>query len=183
MEGHSMLNPPDALTIEEHFFADDGRVPNNPSLPLIVYRRALETGPRCAADCETLFAHNGWGGAWRNGIYAHHHYHSTAHEVLGIAAGSVRVRLGGEDGTTVELHAGDVVVIPAGVAHKNEGASPDLVVVGAYPGGKSPDMCSPAAQQRERALQNVREVPLPASDPVSGKAGPLTERWSAVNRG
>lgn len=183
MEGHSMLNPPDALTIEEHFFADDGRVPNNPSLPLIVYRGALETGPRCAADCETLFAHNGWGGAWRNGIYAHHHYHSTAHEVLGIAAGSVRVRLGGEDGTTVELHAGDVVVIPAGVAHKNEGASPDLVVVGAYPGGKSPDMCSPAAQQRERALQNVREVPLPASDPVYGKPGPLTERWSAVNRG
>lgn len=183
MEGHSMLNPPDALTIEEHFFADDGRVPNNPSLPLIVYRGALETGPRCAADCEALFAHNGWGGAWRNGIYAHHHYHSTAHEVLGIAAGSVRVRLGGEDGTTVELHAGDVVVIPAGVAHKNEGASSDLVVVGAYPGGKSPDMCSPAAQQRERALQNVREVPLPASDPVYGKPGPLTERWSAVNRG
>ena len=93
-------------------------MPNNPSLPLIVYRAALETGPRCAADCERLFADNGWSGARRNGIYSHHHYHSTAHEVLGIAAGSVRVRLGGEDGKTVELHAGDVVVIPAGVAHK-----------------------------------------------------------------
>ena len=107
-----MPNPLDTLTIEEHFFADDGRVPNNPSLPLIVYRSALATGPRCAADCEKLFADNGWSGGWRNGIYAHHHYHSTAHEVLGIAAGSVRVRLGGEDGTTVELHAGDVVVKP-----------------------------------------------------------------------
>ncbi len=178
-----MPNLPDALTIEEHFFADDGRVPNNPSLRLIVYRSALKIGPRCAADCEKLFADNGWGGAWRNGIYAHHHYHSTAHEVLGIAAGSVRVRLGGEDGTTVELHAGDVVVIPAGVAHKNEGASPDLVVVGAYPGGKSPDMCSPGAQHRERALRNLREVPLPASDPVYGKPGPLIERWRTVNRG
>jgi uncharacterized protein YjlB len=93
------------------------------------------------------------------------------------------VRLGGEDGTTVELHAGDVVVIPAGVAHKNEGASPDLVVVGAYPGGKGPDMCSPGAQHRERALRNVREVPLPASDPVYGKPGPLIERWRAVSRG
>ena len=81
-----MPNPPDALTIEEHLFADDGRVPNNPLLPLIVYRAALETGPRCAAVCERLFADNGWSGAWRNGIYAHHHYHSTAHEVLGIAA-------------------------------------------------------------------------------------------------
>ena len=83
--------------------------------------------------------------AWRNGIYAHHHYHSTAHEVLGIVAGSVRVRLGGESGKTVELRAGDVVVIPAGVAHKSEGASPDLLVVGAYPGGKSPDMCRPGS--------------------------------------
>jgi uncharacterized protein YjlB len=152
-----MPNPADALTIEEHYFADDGRVPNNLGLPLIIYRAALDTGPRCAADCEALFADNGWSGAWRNRIYAHHHYHSTAHEVLGIAARSVRVRLGGEDRTTVELQAGDVVVIPAGVAHKNEGASPDLVVVGAYPGGKSPDLCSPAAQHGERALRNVRE--------------------------
>jgi uncharacterized protein YjlB len=133
------------------------------------------------AECEKLFADNHWRGAWRNGIYAHHHYHSTAHEVLGIAAGSVRVRLGGEAGTTVELHAGDVVVIPAGVAHKNEGASPDLVVVGAYPGGKSPDMCSPAEGQRERALRNIPKVALPASDPVYGKAGPLLARWRAVS--
>jgi uncharacterized protein YjlB len=181
-EAQPMPKPWDTLTIEEHFFADDGRVPNNPSLPLIVYRSTLETGPRCIADCEKLFGDNGWSGAWRNGIYAHHHYHSTAHEVLGIAAGSVRVRLGGEDGATVELHAGDVVVIPAGVAHKNEGASPDLVVVGAYPGGKSPDMCSPTAQHRERAIRNVREVPLPACDPVYGKPGPLIERWRAADR-
>lgn len=183
MEGLSMPKPPDTVTIEEHFFADDGLVPNNPSLPLIVYRGALETGPRCVGECETLFADNGWGGAWRNGIYAHHHYHSSAHEVLGIAAGSVRVRLGGETGTTVELRAGDVVVVPAGVGHKNEGSSPDLVVVGAYPGGKSPDICSPTAQHRDRVLHNIREVPLPARDPVYGQLGPLLERWGAVNRG
>jgi len=118
-----MPNIPDALTVEEHLFADDGRVPNNPSLPLVVYRAALATGPHSAAACEALFAENGWSGSWRNGIYAHHHYHSTAHEVLGITAGSVRVRLGGEGGKTLQLLAGDVVVIPAGVAHKNEGAS------------------------------------------------------------
>ena len=85
-----------------------------------------------------LFERNGWGGAWRNGIYAHHHYHSTAHEVLGVASGSVRVRLGGDGGKTVVLRAGDVVVVPAGVAHKSEGTSPDLVVVGAYPQGRGP---------------------------------------------
>ena len=172
-----MRNIRQDLTIEEHRFRDDGRVPNNGSLPLIVYRAALATGLRAAARCEALFAENGWSGAWRNGIYAHHHYHSTAHEVLGITAGSVRVRLGGEDGAIVELRAGDVVVIPAGVAHKNEGASPDLMVVGAYPGGKSPDMRGPGAQERERALRNVRAVPVPDCDPVCGKSGPLVERW------
>ena len=178
-----MVKSMDAVTIEEHLFADDGHVPNNPSLPLIVYRGVLETGPDAAAECEALFVGNGWGAAWRNGIYAHHHYHSTAHEVLGIAAGSVRVRLGGEGGAMVELRAGDVVVIPAGVAHKNEGASPNLVVVGAYPGGKSPDMCRPGAQQRERATRNVSEVARPSRDPVYGKPGPLLERWRAADHG
>jgi uncharacterized protein YjlB len=177
-----MSNTPAALPIEEHFFADDGLVPNNPSLPLVVYRGVLETGPRSAVLCEALFAENGWSGAWRNGIYAHHHYHSTAHEVLGIAAGSVRVRLGGERGKTVELRAGDVVVIPAGVAHKNEGASPDLVVVGAYPAGKGPDMRRPTTQEHERTLRNIAEVALPARDPVYGKSGPLLTRWGAADR-
>jgi uncharacterized protein YjlB len=174
-----MSNVSAAVTIEEHFFADDRRVPNNPSLPLIVYRGVVETGARAAAAWEALFAENGWSGGWHNGIYAHHHYHSTAHEVLGIVTGSVRVRLGGESGATVELHAGDVVVIPAGVAHKNEGASPDLLVVGAYPGGKGPDMKSPGARERERVLSNIGSVALPDCDPVYGRSGPLVERWRA----
>src|SRR5579862_9121734 len=109
--------------IETHLFADDGIVPNNPVLPLVLYRGALGSDGDLALRCERMFAANGWPGAWRNGIYGHHHYHSTAHEVLGIARGSARVRLGGEHGATVELRAGDVVVIPAGVAHKRECAS------------------------------------------------------------
>jgi len=165
------------LTIEEHRFTDDGQVPNNPALPVVIYRAALDIGPGAAAACEALFAANDWGAAWIDGIYSHHHYHSTAHEVLGITAGSVRVRLGGEDGQLLELAAGDVVVIPAGVAHKNEGASPDLTVVGAYPGGNSPDMRRPDAQERERALCNIREVALPARDPIYGPSGPLLDRW------
>src|SRR3954468_10951637 len=118
------------LRIETHCLLDDGTVPNNAALPLVIYRGALPDGADRASACEKMFARNGWPDAWRNGIYAHHHYHSTAHEVLGIAAGSARVRVGGEQGQTVELHAGDVVVIPAGVAHKRESASPDLLVIG-----------------------------------------------------
>lgn len=166
-----------APAVETHSFADDGTVPNNPVLPLVLYRGALaESGDRASA-CERMFARNGWPDAWRNGIYAHHHYHSTAHEVLGIAAGSARVRLGGEHGQTVELHAGDVVVIPAGVAHKRESASADLLVIGAYPKGQRPDICRAEAGMRDQALANIAAVPLPAADPVTGAAGPLLDRW------
>jgi uncharacterized protein YjlB len=130
-----------------------------------------------AAAFAAMFARNGWPGAWRNGIYEHHHYHSTAHEVLGIAVGSARVQFGGESGETMEVRAGDVVVIPAGVAHKREVASGDLLVVGAYPRGQSPDMCAAGTAERERALRNIRAVPLPAADPVAGEGGPLITFW------
>jgi uncharacterized protein YjlB len=172
----------DAPTIEEHLFADDGSVPNNPRLPLVVYRSVLDTGTDAAAACEALFAGNGWSGGWRGGVYPHHHYHSTAHEALGVVAGWARVRLGGEDGALVDLRAGDVVVIPAGVAHKGESASPDLLIVGAYPGGRGPDMRVPGKGDRARALANIAAVPLPAGDPVGGRSGPLLKRWHAGAR-
>jgi len=171
----------DAPTIEEYLFAGDRRVPNNPLLPLVVYRDVLAVGPGAAAACEALFAGNGWTGAWRDGIYAHHHYHSTAHEVLGITAGSARVRFGGEHGKTVELRAGDVVVIPAGVAHKSKEASPDLVVAGAYPRGQRPDLRRPRTHEGGMAGDDAK-VPLPDCDPVYGKAGPLLESWRAAGR-
>jgi uncharacterized protein YjlB len=165
--------------IEEHRFTDDGVVPNNPRLPLVVYRGALDTGPDAAAACEKLFAGNGWSGGWRGGVYPYHHYHTTAHEALGIVSGSARVRLGGDGGAVVDLNAGDAIVIPAGVAHKGEVASPDLLIVGAYPGGRGPDLQVAGKGDRERAIANIAAVPVPATDPVRGRSGPLIERWRA----
>lgn len=172
-----MSDSPRAPTIETYRLADDGIVPNNPALPLVIYRGALpESGDRAGA-CEKMFAQNGWGGGWRNGIYADHHYHNTAHEVLGIARGNARVRLGGAGGPVVLLAAGDVVAIPAGIAHKRESASADLLVIGAYPRGQHPDLCRADAGARERALANIAAVALPAADPVTGGAGPLLRCW------
>ncbi|MGD9617085.1 MAG: cupin domain-containing protein [Alphaproteobacteria bacterium] len=162
--------------IETYHFASDGAVPNS-VLPLVVYRGALPgTGDR-ATTCEAMFARNLWPDSWRNGIHPYHHYHSTAHEVLGIARGSARVRLGGENGRSVELRAGDVVVIPAGVAHKREAASADLLVIGSYPRGQTPDMCRAEPDRHDRAAANIRAVTLPACDPVTGAAAPLLDCW------
>src|SRR3954447_3322654 len=115
---------------EQHLFAEDGRIPNNPRLPLLVYRGALEPNASDPAGTfEAVFARNGWRGAWRDGIYGFHHYHSPSHEVLGIARGSVQVRLGGEGGLATRLEAGDVVVIPAGAGHQKEGSTAALLGV------------------------------------------------------
>jgi uncharacterized protein YjlB len=171
-----MTNPPQALVIETHRFADDGIVPNS-RLPLVLYRGALPDGCDLAAACEAMFAKNGWPDSWRNGIHPFHHYHSIAHEVLGIARGHARVRLGGDSGQTVELRAGDVVVIPAGVAHRREGASSDLLVIGSYPRGQHPDMCRDEPASHDGALARIERVPQPDRDPVTGRPDPLLQYW------
>lgn len=158
-------------------FEDDGAIPNN-RLPFLVYPGAVEvadTDP--AARFEKIFAANGWRGAWRNGIYPFPHYHSTAHEVLGIAQGEARVRFGGAKGIVLTVRAGDALVIPAGVGHQNLGASADLLVVGAYPGGASWDLCYGKPEERPKVLDNIARVPLPAADPVYGADGPLVRHW------
>jgi uncharacterized protein YjlB len=157
---------------------DDGMYPNNSHLPVLIYRRAMEPPERDpAAAFEQLFQAHGWTGSWRDGIYAFHHYHSTTHEVLGVYRGSASVQLGGDEGITVQVAPGDVIVIPAGVAHRNLGAGAGFAVVGAYPDGRRPDMNYGRPGERPQADHNIRRVDLPASDPVYGNAGPLLEYW------
>lgn len=161
-----------------HLLAPQGDIPNNPSLPLLAYPGAVElSGNDPAAVFERLFSCNGWVGCWRNGIFHFHHFHSTAHEVLGIYSGSAEARLGGDDGITLTLKAGDVLIIPAGVAHKRLSASGGLGVVGAYPRGQQPDMCRPGDDSVEAVVQRVAGVAVPERDPVHGADGPMRERW------
>ena len=164
---------------ETFMFADDGSVPNNARLPFVVYRHVIDLigAPDPEPVIEKLFRENGWGDIWRNGIYPYVHYHSMIHEALGIARGRARVRFGGSKGEELDIAAGDFAILPAGTGHQCLWASPDLVVIGAYPKGGRFDLCRGSKAEREKAITVIPKVPMPDSDPVYGRNGPLLTLW------
>lgn len=165
------------MQIETFLLAEHDWVPNNPKLPVIVYRHALTASPgeQMAASFEECFGRYGWSPQWRDGIYDYHHYHSTAHEVLGIAAGTASLVIGGPDGKNVEVAAGDALLLPAGTGHCAITSSTDFLVVGGYPDGQKWDICCAAPTQEDR--DRMLGLPFPAADPVAGLDGPLSHHW------
>lgn len=167
--------------LETYQLDSGGGIPNHPDWPLVVYLGAWDAVAEGIdpSRIEDTYRGNGWGGTWRNGIYGFHHYHSRAHEVLGVARGSAHVQFGGPDGPALDLSAGDAAVLPAGTGHKKETASPDLLVVGAYPHGQSDwDLLNAGDLDREDALGRIQQVPAPDADPVLGEEGSLLEYWT-----
>lgn len=164
------------MQIETFLFEKNAWMPNNPRFPALLYKNALahtpDVGPR---DLEDLFTRNGWQPRWRDGVYGYHHYHTTAHEALGFVGGSARLMLGGPHGREVDVNEGDVLVLPAGVGHCSVRTDKHFLAVGAYPPGQDWDLCKTTAD--EAALERIRRLPAPASDPVEGQEGILLDLW------
>ena len=69
---------------EQLHFKDDGIYPGS-VLPVLLYRAAITADAQDRASVfERGFAQNDWRNSWRNGVYSFAHYHSTAHEALGV---------------------------------------------------------------------------------------------------
>ena len=167
-----------AMKAQQFFVKDDGVFPNN-SLPILFYPKVLEL-PRLFAgfSVRKLFQKNGWSNNWQQGIYTYHHYHSITHEVLGVCRGETLLLLGGEQGITVFIEQGDVLIIPAGVAHMNLGKEKDVICVGGYPNGRDYDMNYGKPGERPVADENISSVSLPQTDPVFGEKGGLLKIWT-----
>lgn len=162
-------------------FRDAGSFPNHPTLPVLVYRHAAPADAadpaQIAAWFEREWPRHGWRAAWRYGVYPFPHYHTTAHEILGVYRGHATLRLGHTAGVTVEAEPGDVIVLPAGTAHQNLGSTADFHVVGGYPEGQDADLLRGAPGDRPAADERIARVPLPPADPLFGAAGPLVREW------
>ena len=169
-EGFGAAVAPEVLRLSRN-----GWMPNNELMPVLLYRGAFAAGGDMAAAMEAAFERNGWPPQWRNGVYDFHHYHSTAHEVLGFAGGWGRLVLGGEGGHELVVKTGDVAVLPTGTGHCKLEASADFLVIGAYPTGEHWDICRSAPDAA--AVERMKRVEFPASDPVYGSGGPLVRHW------
>lgn len=166
--------PETNMDIEHFWLPKSDWVPNNERLPVIVYRQIDPDIDQ--AGFESLFLKNGWTGTWRNGIFDYHHYHSGAHEVLGVGRGRAAVQLGGPEGPTLEITRGDCLILPAGTGHRKLTGSSDFQVVGAYPPGQEPDIQREAPTHE--MIKTIRSLPTPATDPVQGSTGALQSLWT-----
>lgn len=156
-----------ASTVQALMLKANGGIPNNPTLPVLIYPAAIDvTGSDPAALFERTFTANGWPLQWRYGVFNYHHYHTRGHEVLGGYAGQARLMLGGPNGHVVEVKAGDVLLLPAGTGHCNLGSSDDFMVVGAYPPGQEGDINRDPASPAQ--IEKIAQLKAPDTDPVLG---------------
>jgi uncharacterized protein YjlB len=175
------VQPIQKINIARHLLTADHHFPNNGLLPLLTYAGAINM--RDSNDADTIreiLETNSWTNTWIDGIYDYHHYHSTAHEVLVILKGSARVQFGGPNGISLILERGDLVVIPAGVAHKRIEEEGGFSCMGAYPDDQQYDIMYGKPEERSQAEENIRRVSLPENDPLYGSDGPLIKNWSGA---
>lgn len=167
-----------------HFVLKRNKNFPNSELPVLIYQKALNLPvqkTKAAEIIQKIFARNDWSNSWRNSIYDFHHYHSITHECMGIGEGSATIIMGGPGGRRVNLSQGDVIIIPAGVAHKCLKFSQNFLCVGAYPQGKEFDIKTGTDIEFSQAVENIKKLSIPKDDPVFGQHGFLKSYWQETN--
>jgi len=87
------------------------------------------------------------------------------------------VQIGGDRGEITQFRKGDILLVPAGVAHKKVDGDMKFQVVGAYPEELSPEMQYGNADDYESMRSRSEEVEVPKTDPLTGSPGAVDEYW------
>lgn len=154
-----------------------GLIPNtsNQKKPLLIYHSAFHSSASASVIESHLSAVGVVSPQWRYTMYSQSHFHSTAHEVLCVASGKARLCFGGEENpkrVEAVLEKGDVMVVPAGVAHRLlQDLDGGFSMVGSYPTGKSWDMCY-GREGEEEKVKGIRSLGWFERDPIYGDEGP-----------
>ncbi|KAK4541672.1 hypothetical protein LTR36_007816 [Oleoguttula mirabilis] len=176
----SKLTPLKDLRVVKHQIPAHGLIPNTSiqNKPLLIYRSAFPSGTGAAQIEKHLASVGVVTPQWRYTMYSTSHFHSTSHEVLAIASGQARLCFGHEENpgcVEVGVGRGDVVVVPAGVAHRLvEDVEGGFEMVGCYPKGSSWDMCYGKSGE-EGKIGNIEDLRWFQRDPVYGDEGPALD--------
>ena len=110
------------IRVSRHQIPSHGLIPNTSiqNKPLYIYQGVFQPSVS-ASNIETHLTSVGVVvPQWRFTMYSQTHFHSTTHEVLCISHGRAKLCFGGEDNSgaiSPTVSKGDVIVVPAGVAH------------------------------------------------------------------
>ena len=154
----------------------------NSRFPVVLYHQVLAL-PAFFREhhIKKVFAANQWTNAWDGGIFTYHHYHSISHEALGFYEGSTTIQLGGPGGPEIVVLRGDVLIIPAGIVHKNLGDEHQVQCIGAYPDGRDFDIKTGEPGERPAADRAIAALPVPAADPILGRGRGISQFWNTRN--
>ncbi|KAL4947773.1 RmlC-like cupin domain-containing protein [Aspergillus filifer] len=166
------INPISSIRVTSRVIPEWKKIPNSSihSKPLLIYHKAFD------GSADELSAHLNKIGevlpSWVHTMYSETHFHSTTHEVLGVVSGSARLCFGGEENPhqfEPDVGKGDFIIVPAGVGHRllMETNGP-LKMVGAYPKGKSWDMCYGRENEGDEIRENIGELEWFMKDPLYG---------------
>ena len=174
------INLKNMLTPIQLFISGNDIFPGN-KLPVLHYKKALRLPWLFRArKVKSIFIKHNWTNNWRNGIYTYHHYHSNTHEAMAVIKCHTVLLLGGENGKHLLLEKGDIIVIPAGVAHKNLGKEKDVICIGGYPEGKDFDINYGNPGERPGTDENICSLPIPLTGPLYGESDPLVKIWNIL---
>lgn len=205
------------IQVHKYYLPPTALVPNSPQ-PLLHYPGFFASAEKCSAKkANETFQENGWETQWifRYGQTQRSHYHSGVHECMAVLSGTATIRFGVADtsedmrentfgsareegGIELQARAGDVFILPAGLAHKTYNTQPSaeftlltpgdghhiaggdvakaleetklsgFTMIGAYPRG-SGYWNSQKGGEDSGAYEKIWAVPKPEADPLIGK--------------